>query len=136
MKKTIIGLMTLAAITFGSLTVAKAAEGWTTYAPGVIKTAIAKEETVLLFYKSAWWGTCAHQDRVLRRLRASQPKYNGITFVHIDWDTFKHRAVTTSRNIPRRSTMVLIKNGKETNRLVAETNTNKIKELLDKAIPK
>ena len=54
MKKTIIGLMTLAAITFGSLTVAKAGEGWTTYTPGVIKTAIAKGEAVLLFYKSAW----------------------------------------------------------------------------------
>jgi len=72
---------------------------------------------------------------VLQKLRASYPKYNkSITFVLIDWDTYKTHDVTTSRSIPRRSTMVLIKGGKEVKRLVAETSEQKIKALLDSAV--
>ena len=72
---------------------------------------------------------------MLKKLRASYPKYNkSITFVLIDWDTYKTHDVTTSRSIPRRSTMVLIKGGKEVKRLVAETSEQKIKALLDSAI--
>ena len=72
---------------------------------------------------------------MLQKLRASYPKYNkSITFVLIDWDTYKTHDVTTSRSIPRRSTMVLIKGGKEVKRLVAETSEQKIKALLDSAL--
>ena len=74
---------------------------------------------------------------MLKKLRAGYPKYNkSITFVLIDWDTYKDHDVTTSRNIPRRSTMVLIKGGKETDRLVAQTSEQIIKALLDKAVAK
>jgi thioredoxin 1 len=41
--------------------------------------------------------------------------------------------VTTSRKIPRRSTLVLIKGGEEVGRLVAVTSQAQIKALLDKA---
>ena len=72
---------------------------------------------------------------MLQKLRGSYPKYNkSITFVLIDWDTYKTHDVTTSRSIPRRSTMVLIKGGKEVKRLVAETSEQKIKDLLDSAL--
>ena len=69
---------------------------------------------------------------MLKKLRASYPKYEkSITFVLIDWDTFGSHTVTKSRNISRRSTIVLIKGGKEVNRLVAQTSEQKIKALLD-----
>ena len=69
---------------------------------------------------------------MLKKLRASYPQYDkSITFVLIDWDTFGSHAVTTGRQIPRRSTLVLIKGGKETGRLVAETSEQKIKTFLD-----
>ncbi|MFV0295153.1 MAG: thioredoxin family protein [Hyphomicrobiaceae bacterium] len=72
---------------------------------------------------------------MLHRLRESQNKYNdAITFVLVDWDTFKDKPVTTSRKIPRRSTFVLIKGGKEIDRLVAETSEKRIKAMLDKAL--
>ena len=72
---------------------------------------------------------------MLKKLRAGYPKYNkNITFVLIDWDTFKDAEVTTSRRIPRRSTMVLIMGGKEVGRLVAQTNEQEIKALLNKAV--
>ena len=72
---------------------------------------------------------------MLKKLRAGYPEYNKtITFVLVDWDTYKNFEVTTSRRIPRRSTMVLIKDGKEIDRLVAETNERKIKALLIKGV--
>ena len=52
----------------------------------------------------------------------------------VDWDTYESRDVTTSLAIPRRSTFVLIKGGKEVGRLVAATNMSAIKALLDKAL--
>lgn len=72
---------------------------------------------------------------MLKKLRASNPKYNkAITFILIDWDTYKRHSVTTSRKIPRRSTLVLIRGGKEAGRLVAQTGEEAIKALLDKAV--
>ena len=57
--------------------------------------------------------------------------YNkSITFMRVDWDTYRRHAVTTSRRIPRRSTFVLIKGGKEAGRLVAVTSEAAIKRLL------
>jgi hypothetical protein len=71
---------------------------------------------------------------VLKKLRAGYPQYDkSITFILIDWDTFGSHAVTTSRNVPRRSTMVLIKGGMEIGRLVAQISEQKIRALLDKA---
>ncbi len=72
---------------------------------------------------------------MLKELRASHPKYNKIIkFILVDWDNFNSHAVTTSRAIPRRSTLVLLKNGKEASRLVAETNIKKIKTFLDNGL--
>ena len=70
---------------------------------------------------------------MLKKLRASYPQYDkSITFILIDWDTFGSHAVTTSRKVPRRSTMVLIKGGTEVGRLVAQISEHKIRALLDK----
>jgi len=66
---------------------------------------------------------------VLSKLRAS---YKNITFMTVDWDSYKGHAVTKSRRVPRRSTLILIKSGKEVGRIVAGTSTNAIKALLDK----
>ena len=72
---------------------------------------------------------------MLQRLRESLPHYNkAITFVVVDWDTFKNDEVTTSRKIPRRSSFVLIKGGKEIDRLIAETGEERIKAMLDLAL--
>ncbi len=72
---------------------------------------------------------------MLDKLRASFPKYNeSITIIRVDWDTYGRHRVTTSRGIPRRSTFVLIKDGKEVDRLVAVTSEQRIKAMLDKAL--
>ena len=71
---------------------------------------------------------------MLNKLRASNPKYDkAIKFVLVDWDTFRSHEVTTSRRIPRRSTLVLT-NGDREKWLVAKTSEQEIKELLDHAL--
>ena len=72
---------------------------------------------------------------MLKKLRASYPQYDrSITFILIDWDAFAGHAVTTSRKIPHRSTMVLIQGGAEIGRLVSQTSEQKIKAFLDKGL--
>ena len=72
---------------------------------------------------------------MLKSLRASDQKFNkAITFVRVDWDTWRSHKVTTGRKIPRRSTFVLIKGGKEVGRIVAGTSKSRIKALLEKAL--
>ena len=135
MTKFVAGLVGFVFFVAAIPTVVQAGADFVPYKPGIVKSAIAKGETAILFFKSTYWGTCARQDRVLKKLRAGYPQYNKfITFVIIDWDTYKNHEVTTSRNIPRRSTMVLIKGGKEAKRLVAQTSEQKIKALLDNAV--
>jgi len=67
---------------------------------------------------------------VLSGLRESYPD---ITFMTVDWDTYRRHAVTTTRRIPRRSTLLLIKSGKEVDRIVAGTSRRRIQSMLDKA---
>ena len=135
MKKFMLGIVTLSLLLVAAPMATQAGTGYEIYKPGIVKSAMANGETVLLAYLSSWWGTCARQDRVLKKLRASYPEYDkSITFVLIDWDTFSTHAVTVSRKIPRRSTMVLIKGGKEIGRLVAQTNEQKIKAFLDNGL--
>ena len=134
MKKLMLHVITLSLLLFSMPLAAQAETGWTIYKPGIVKSALVKGETVLLGYLSSWWGTCAQQKSVLKELRASNPQYDkSITFVLIDWDTFSSHDVTISRNVPRRSTLVLVTGGKES-RLVAETSEQKIKALLDKGL--
>ena len=135
MKKHMFKISILSLLLVAAPMVGQAEMGWTIYKPGLVKSAIAKGETVFLGYLSSWWGTCTRQKSVLKKLRASYPHYNkSITFILIDWDTFGSHAVTTSRNIPRRSTMVLIKDGIEIGRLVAQISEQKIKALLDSGL--
>ncbi|MGE3245384.1 MAG: thioredoxin family protein [Beijerinckiaceae bacterium] len=72
---------------------------------------------------------------MLSRLRASSPKYNqAITFVNVDWDTFKSQPVTVQRKVPRRSTFLLFVKGKEVERLVAATDEGVLKAMLEKGV--
>lgn len=105
------------------------------YKPGAIQQALAEGKTVLVDYKASWCSTCARQERVIDSLRSQDPNYDkNITFIAVDWDQYGDHTVTTSRNVPRRSTLLLLKGDKELGRIVAGTSTSQIKALLDKAL--
>ncbi len=114
----------------------RAAGAMVDYKPGVIKDALASGKTVLVDYAASWCTTCAKQHRVLTSLRSENPAYDAnIVFVRVDWDAFRRADVTTSRNVPRRSTLILLKGDEELGRIVAGTSRSSIKGLLDKGLP-
>lgn len=102
------------------------------YAPGVIDAALADGKTVLVDYSAVWCGTCKRQGRVINALRAADPQYDEkLTFVKVDWDTYKNHEVTVFRNIPRRSTLIVLRGEEELGRVVAGTSESQIKALMD-----
>ena len=109
-----------------------AAEDTVEYLPGDIKAALANGDTVFVDYYTNWCGTCKRQERIVDELRASNPAYNkAMTFIKVDWDVYASHEVSTSRKIPRRSTLVVLKGDQELGRIVAGTSEEAIKKLLD-----
>lgn len=104
----------------------------TAYTPGVIADALARGETVFVGYSADWCGTCKAQERVMDALRAENPAYDKtMTFVRVDWDEFKRHEVAKSRNVPRRSTLIVLRGDEELGRVVAGTSQAQIKALMD-----
>ncbi|MEM7188318.1 MAG: thioredoxin family protein [Pseudomonadota bacterium] len=108
------------------------AEGMVEFTPGLIQTALVEGKTVLVDYSASWCSTCARQARVINQLRADDPAYDeAMIFVKVDWDDYGNHDVSTSRNIPRRSTLILLRGEDELGRIVAGTSRSSIKALMD-----
>ena len=108
------------------------AQGFVTYTPGLIQKELAAGKTLLVDYSAKWCSTCKTQERVIEALRAENPAYDAaMVFVKVDWDDFRKHEVTTSRGIPRRSTLLVLRGDEELARLVAGTGKEQIKSLLD-----
>lgn len=102
------------------------------YTPGIIEAALEDGKTVFVDYSATWCGTCKRQERVIQSLRSADPSYNtAMTFVKVDWDTYKEHEVTVFRSIPRRSTLIVLRGDEELGRLVAGTSEAQIKTLMD-----
>ena len=54
MKKLMLRIATLSLLLLAAPMVAQAETGWTIYKPGLVKSAIATGETVVLGYLSSW----------------------------------------------------------------------------------
>jgi len=105
------------------------------YKPGLIKALLAEGKTVFVDYGAEWCTTCKAQERKINALRAENPAYDeAMTFVLVDWDDYRRAEVTTSRNIPRRSTLLVLRGDEELGRIVAGTRTSDIKKLMDKGL--
>lgn len=69
---------------------------------------------------------------MINALREADPAYDAaMTFVKVDWDAFRTADVTVSRNIPRRSTLLVLRGDEELGRIVAGTGESQIKALMD-----
>ena len=113
---------------------ARAAE-FVDYSPGVIDAALAEGKTVFVDYSATWCGTCKRQERVINALRADDPAYDAaMTFVKVDWDTYKNEDVTVFRGVPRRSTLIVLRGEDELGRVVAGTSEAQIKALMDTGV--
>ena len=127
--------LSLALATFFALATSAFAANSLPYEPGLIQSLLKDGKTVFVDYKATWCSTCATQERVVDQLRAENSAYDAsMTFVTVDWDTYAEHDVTTSRNIPRRSTLLVLKKDQELGRIVAGTSSTEIKTLLDKGL--
>lgn len=105
------------------------------YTPGLVESRLAAGETVFLDFKADWCTTCRAQERVLDRLKADNPAYEqAITFINVDWDEYGNSDLSRSLNIPRRSTLVVIKGDQELGRVVAGTSQGTIEALMNTAL--
>lgn len=121
-----------AGLAAGLLPVSAVAAGFVDYTPGAIQKALKAGETVFVDYSATWCSTCKRQERVINALREQNPAYDAaMTFIKVDWDDYGRDPVTTSRAIPRRSTLILLRGDKELGRIVAGTATDQIQQLMD-----
>ncbi|AUH33419.1 thioredoxin family protein [Paracoccus tegillarcae] len=105
------------------------------YTPEALQTALADGQTVFLDFKASWCTTCAAQGRVIEALREEDPAYDaGITFMPVDWDEWKDSQIVTDLNVPRRSTLIVLRGDQELGRIIAGTAQKDIKALLDRAL--
>jgi len=107
----------------------------TQYTPGLVAERLAAGDTVFLDFTASWCSTCAAQARQIKALKDANPAYEqAITFIDVDWDTYRSADITKSLNIPRRSTLVVLKGEEELGRIVAGTGRGQIKALMDTAL--
>lgn len=111
------------------------AMGSMTYKPGLVDKELAAGKTVFLDFTTEWCTTCAAQKRAIASLKSDNPAYEqAITFVTVDFDQYRQDSLTQRLNIPRRSTLVVLKGNQELGRIVAGTSPAQIKGLLDTAL--
>lgn len=105
------------------------------YAPGLVEARLAAGETLFVDFKASWCSTCAAQERVITALKAENPAYEAaITFINVDWDLYADDPLTLRLNIPRRSTLVVLRGDQELGRIVAGTARADIAALMDVAL--
>ena len=69
---------------------------------------------------------------MINALRAADPAYdNSMTFVKVDWGTYKNFEVAVFREIPCRATLIILCGEQELGRVFAGTSENQIKVLMD-----
>ena len=106
-----------------------------TYRRGLVEEELAAGKTVFIDFYTDWCSTCRAQGKIIRDLMASNPAYEqNITFVKVDWDRHAQSELATRLNIPRRSTLVVLKGDKELGRIVAGTSRREIQKLMDVAL--
>ena len=102
------------------------------YSPAKFDQMIANGETFLMGIHAKWCSTCDRQKRVINALRAKGDPYDSMTMLAVDWDHNRTNPLIGKLNVPRRSTLIMFKHGKEVGRIVAGTSTSDIQALIDK----
>ncbi|MEM9851569.1 MAG: thioredoxin family protein [Pseudomonadota bacterium] len=127
-------LLSTAAVAALVTTGAEAGVG-TEYTPGLVDKELAAGKTVFLDFAADWCTTCRAQERTITALVNENPAYrDAITFVTVDWDQYRTDPLTQRLNIPRRSTLVVLKGDQELGRIVAGTGRAVIQGLMDTAL--
>ena len=105
------------------------------YQPALLNERLKAGDTVFLDFKASWCTTCRAQERAINALKADNPAYDeAITFINVDWDEWGRSDLVKQLNVPRRSTLVVLRGNQELGRIVADTSKANIKALMDTAL--
>ncbi len=111
---------------------AGAAESSIEYRPGLVDQYLEAGDTVFVDFYTSWCTTCRAQGRAVEQLREENPAYDAaMTFIKVDWDQYSNSDLANRLNIPRRSTLVVLRGEEELGRIVAGTSRSAIQELMD-----
>ncbi|MEO9685646.1 MAG: thioredoxin family protein [Tateyamaria sp.] len=124
-------LLTSAASFIPTLSLAYPAEMFT---PAVWRDVRDRDEVVIMNYRASWSLTCEITADLIAEALAENPAYRDIAFVDVDWDTFGRSQLTERLKVTRRSTLLVMKNGKEIARLENAPYARDVRRLLDAAL--
>jgi thioredoxin 1 len=119
----------LAVLITAFATVTVAAE--TPYDQTQFDTLRASGKPVAVVFHADWCPTCRAQAPVLRQL-SQIPEFKGITLFVADFDTEK--GLKRALGVSKQSTIVVFKGGKESARSTGDTQSDRLRELLQHAI--
>lgn len=105
-----------------------------TFSPDEWRALRKTDQTVILNYRAKWSLTCQTKLELIAKLISENPAYGALTFVDVDWDTFGRSQMTQRLKITRRSTLVVMKQGKEITRIVNEPYERNMRAFLDAAL--
>jgi thioredoxin 1 len=101
------------------------------YTAPVLKNALASGKPVLLEVAASWCPTCTVQGAIIGDL-LKQPAFKDMIVIKINFD--KEKQLLRSLRARTQSTLIAIKDGKETGRLVGETDPAAIEALAASAL--
>lgn len=104
------------------------------FTPALWRDIRQRPDTVIFNYRASWSLTCQIKAELITEALADTPAYRQLTFVDVDWDTFGPSQLTEQLKVTRRSTLLVMKEGKEVARLVNEPYARKVRALLDTAL--
>jgi thiol-disulfide isomerase/thioredoxin len=105
------------------------------YRDGLIDDLLAEGRTLFVDFAADWCSTCRAQERIIDAYRAERPEIeDAVTFVRVDWDQFSQSDIVSWYDIPRRSTLLVLRGEDEIGRIVAGTSRAQIYGLLDAAL--
>lgn len=105
------------------------------YRRGLVEEELAAGKTVFIDFYTDWCVTCRAQGKAIRDVLAENPAYEAnISFIKVDWDKHAQSPLAARLNIPRRSTLVVLRGDRELGRIVAGTRKAEIKALMDTAL--
>ena len=104
------------------------------FSPAVWRDLRDQDGVVILNYRASWSLTCQIKADLIAEALMENPAYGQLTFVDVDWDTFGRSQLTERLKVTRRSTLLVMKNGKEIARLENAPYARDVRGLLDIAL--
>jgi thioredoxin 1 len=115
-----------------ALAILAAARGGTQpFSETAFRASQAEQRPVLIDVYASWCPTCRRQGQILESL-LEEEAFAELVVYKLDWDA--QRNVARSLGAPRQSTLIVYRGEEERGRLVADTNTDRIRELLLQAV--